>query len=228
MRFFFQIIFAMTILSATLTASAYADDKTVYLVTYIEIMPKAIDDAATLLKHYRDASRKQIGCLRFDILHENARPERFAIFEVWSDKAALDAHAEMMTTMEFRKKLVEIQSAPYDQRANNGLYLGPIAGETGRDVIYLLTHVDLIPESNGQGLALLSTMRAASRQESGNLAYDVLQQANRPNHFTVLEEWTGIQTLEAHVAAQHTRAFRQTLLPMEGALYDERRYERLH
>lgn len=227
MRLFFQIVFAMAVLPAVLTVPAYANDKAVYVVTYLEILSNAVDTAATLLGHYRNASHEQAGCLRFEILHEVARPDRFAIFEVWSDKTAHDAHGTTASTIEFRGKLERIQSAPPDERINNGLYVGPIADEPTLDVIYVLTHVDLIPESHGQGLALLNSLRAASSQEPGNLAYEVLQQANRPNHFTVLEEWKGPQALETHLAAQHTLAFRRAILPMEGALYDDRRYIKL-
>ena len=54
--------------------------------------------ARTLLEHYRDASRKEDGNLRFDVLQEIARPNRFAILEAWRDKAALDAHANAGST----------------------------------------------------------------------------------------------------------------------------------
>jgi quinol monooxygenase YgiN len=56
----------------------------------------------------------------------------------------------------------------------------------------------------------------------------VLQQSNRANHFTVVEMWKNMSALEAHVGAQQTRDFRQALLPMEGAPYDDRRYDILH
>ena len=92
----------------------------------------------------------------------------------------------------------------------------------------LFTHVDLIPESNGKGLGLLKAMRDSSSREPNNLAYEVLQQSNRPNHFTVVEMWKNMSALEAHIDAQQTRDFRQTLSPMEGGPYDDRRYEILH
>jgi quinol monooxygenase YgiN len=52
----------------------------------------------------------------------------------------------------------------------------------------------------------------------------VFQQKSRPNHFTVVEAWGNRKALADHVTAAHTRAFRQQLLPMAGALYDERLY----
>jgi quinol monooxygenase YgiN len=55
----------------------------------------------------------------------------------------------------------------------------------------------------------------------------VLQQANRGNHFSVLEAWTNRKALDGHAAAAHTRDFRAKLTPVAGALYDERIYKAL-
>jgi len=55
----------------------------------------------------------------------------------------------------------------------------------------------------------------------------VLQQANRGNHFAVFEVWASRSALDGHAEAAHTRAFREKLSPMAGALYDERFYKLL-
>jgi quinol monooxygenase YgiN len=52
----------------------------------------------------------------------------------------------------------------------------------------------------------------------------VVQQTNRPNHFTVVEVWRDRAAFDAHGMAAHTRRFREQLAPMSGALYDERLY----
>jgi quinol monooxygenase YgiN len=61
--------------------------------------------------------------------------------------------------------------------------------------------------------------------DDGNIAYEVLQQTNLANHFTLVEEWANRKALDAHIMAGHTRLFREKLSPMEGALYDERFYK---
>jgi quinol monooxygenase YgiN len=90
----------------------------------------------------------------------------------------------------------------------------------------VITHVDLIPESNGKGVTLIKAMRDLASHDANNLAYEALQQSNRPNHFSIVEIWKSIAALNAHVDAQQTRDLRQAL-PIEGAPYDDRRYERL-
>jgi hypothetical protein len=76
----------MAILAATLADPAHAQGSPVYLVTYVSVMPNAVVSGATLLERYRDASRKEAGNQRLDVLHEITRPNRFAILEVWKDE----------------------------------------------------------------------------------------------------------------------------------------------
>jgi quinol monooxygenase YgiN len=226
-RLFCRLVLGMAILAATLATSARAQSSAVYIVTYVDVLPNAANSAAALLARYRDASRKEGGSLRFDVMQEIARPNRFAILEVWNDKNALDAHAKEANTGQFRDKLRAIQNAPYDERINNGLYVEPAKSESRSDAIYAVTHVDVIPPSKDDCLAALKAMSIDTPKDPGNISYDVLQQANRSNHFTVIEAWTNREALDAHAEAAHTRAFREKLSPMAGALYDERFYKKL-
>ena len=227
MRLFLQLVLGMAIAAATLVQSAYAQDNAAYLATYVEVMPNAAASGTALLKQYRDASLKEDGNLRFDVLQEFARPNRFAIVEAWRDKAALDAHAKTASTMQFRDKLKAIESAPYDERINNGLYVGQGKNESQSGAIYAVTHVDVIPAGKDDCMAALKAMSLDTADDPGNISYEVLQQANRSNHFTVIEAWTNKKALDAHAMAAHTRAFREKLMPIAGALYDERFYKAL-
>jgi quinol monooxygenase YgiN len=227
MRRFFQLTLGCTLLGATLMQSAHAQSSAPYLATYVDVMPNAVAAGVTLLKRYRDASRKEGGNLRFDVLQEIARPNRFAIAEAWTDHAALDAHAKAASTLQFRDKLAPIEDAPYDERVNNALYVGQGKNENRTGAIYVLTHVDVIGTGKDDCMAALKIMSVDTANDAGNISYEVLQQANRGNHFTVVETWAGRAALDAHAMAPHTRAFRAKLMPIAGALYDERFYKAL-
>ena len=137
----------------------------------------------------------------------------------YADKAA--------TTLHFRDELEKIQIAPLDERVSSGIYGRPVKGGDRPGTIYVLTHVDVFPQYEVDCLALLDTMSIDSSQDDGNIGYEVLPEADHPNHFTVIEEWTTSKSRNAHLVAAHTRAFRERLLPMEGALYDARLYNEL-
>ena len=232
MRLLFQpmigIFIALVMATAALVPPAHAQGNAVYLATYVEIMPNAVIPGIALLKQYRDASSKEDGNLRAKALAEIERPNRFVVVEAWRDKAALEAHGQSAATAKFRDKLKPIADAPYDERITNALYITQGKNESRSDTIYVVTHVDVIPAGKDDCMAALKAMSVDTAVDAGNISYEVLQQTNRGNHFTVIEAWTDRKALDAHAMAAHTRAFRDKLSPIAGALYDERIYKTLN
>ena len=227
-RLIFQPALGLCIATAALVQSAHAQGNAVYVATYVEVMPSAIASGATLLKQYRDASAKEDGNLRAIALAEIERPNRFVVVEAWRDKAALEAHGQNAATSKFRDKLKPIADAPYDERITNPLYVTQGKNESQSGATYVLTHVDVIPAGKEDCMAALKAMSIDTASDAGNISYEALQQANRGNHFTVIEAWTNRNALDAHAMAAHTRAFREKISPVAGALYDERIYKALN
>ena len=121
-------------------------------------------------------------------------------------------------------KLAPLLASPSDERLHHGLAVGAAPAGSAAGPIYAVTHVDVIPPRKEDGVALLRQLAADSGNDAGNVRFDVLQQTNRPNHFTVVEAWKDRNAFDAHGMAAHTRQFRDRLAPMSGALYDERLY----
>ncbi len=232
MRLFLQpaigMFIALFMATAALLPSAHAQGSAVYLATYIEVMPNAVPSGIALFKQYRDANLKEDGNLRAVALAEIDRPNRFVVVEAWRDKAALEAHGQNAATLKFRDMLKPIADAPYDERITNALYVTQGKNERQSGAIYVLTHVDVIPAGKDDCMAALKAMSVDTAGDAGNISYEALQQANRGNHFTVIEAWTNRNALDAHAMAAHTRAFREKISPIAGALYDERIYKALN
>jgi quinol monooxygenase YgiN len=227
--FVMTTILVMTILAPPLRGQpTQSPNDAVYLVTYIEVMPNAASSAQAELRRYRDAGRRDDGNLRLDALAEIARPNRFVIVEAWRDKAALDAHAQSAGAIQFQEKLKAIEDAPFDERVTHVLYRGRDADANRIGAVTVVTHIDVIPSGLEACLAALKAMSADTPNDPGNVGYEVLQQANRANHFTVVEQWADRKAADAHAVAEHTRAFRGKLIPIRGALYDERFYTPLN
>jgi hypothetical protein len=88
MRLFLGLALGMAIIAATMLGqSAYAQGNAIFLATYVDVLPNSVDAAERLLDRYREASRRDEGNLRFQVLEEISRPNRFAIVEAWKDKA---------------------------------------------------------------------------------------------------------------------------------------------
>jgi quinol monooxygenase YgiN len=196
------------------------------VVTYLEVDPAGVDKAIPILSRYAAQGRKADANTGFNALRERDRPGRFAMIESWRDPAALAAHAAAAKA--FVDELQSYLTSPPDSRPSIGLDIGPNTAHgpgAGGAVVVVLTHVDVIPSGKDQAVELVKALAAASRKENGNMLFDVLQQANRANHMTLVEVWRDGAAFDAYVAAAPTRDFRAKLAPHAGALYDERLYQ---
>jgi quinol monooxygenase YgiN len=177
------------------------------------------------LRQLANASRKDEGNMRFDILQRTAPSNQFAIVAVWKDQKAYDAHLAAAHTKEFREKIKPHLISAIDDRVHTGMEIAATpAGKNGRGALVVITHVDVPPPKKDECIAALKTLVADSRKEAGSVRFDVFQQGNRPNHFSVVEIWKSQSAYEAHITAGPTKKFRDQLTPMSGALYDERLY----
>lgn len=214
---------------ALATGAAHAEPAVpgpVYAVTYFEVAPSTTGQTAALLRQYVEAGRKAPGNAGFEAFEETGRPSRFATLEAWRDKSAEDGHAAATSTFEDQQRSRLI--SPFDVRRSSGLSIAAPEAQPGGSTVYVLTHVDVAPTGKDQGQALLEELANAARAERGDLWFNVLQQANRPNHFTLVEAWRDRAAFDTHIDAASTREFRGKLKPLQGALYDERLYRGLH
>jgi autoinducer 2-degrading protein len=61
---------------------------------HYEFAPEDADRVEELFRELRDASRNEPGIVQFDIARSKEHPERFVLWEVYADDAALAAHAQ--------------------------------------------------------------------------------------------------------------------------------------
>ena len=224
----FRSLFLATVLTLAMTSAPQAQDAgTIYVVSYIEAQPGAKVQAAALLRDYRDATRKEDGNVRAEVVQHATRPGQFVILAAWKDQKALDAHAAAASTKAFRDKIQDVRVSPQDDRIHTGLSVGPIDAKSGGRNVFVVTHVDVVPPRKDDAVGLLKILGDTARKMDGNLRYEVVQQTNRPNHFTVIEIWKDRKAFDAHLAGNPIREFRDRLAPMSGSLYDERLYRAL-
>ena len=193
-----------------------------FAVGYVETQAKEADAGRAALARYRQALERQPGCLGVELFSQADRPGHFAVLETWKDQAAFDGR-DAAAKRQLMESLARIRVSDYDERPYKPLTLAPgkTAGADTRNAV-VVAHVDVAP--NTQAPMLLQQLADASRQEAGNLRFDVLQHAMRGNHFTVIEQWRNQDALDAHVATAHARAYRDALQPLTGSPLDERVY----
>jgi quinol monooxygenase YgiN len=197
----------------------------VYTVGYLDIMTSQKNAALPLLKHFVNLCRKEDGVLRCEVAQRMEQPNQFVTLAAWKDKASYEAHLANPALQGLRDKLAAMSQSPYDRRVHTALSVAPPQPAPSGRINYVVTHVDVVPPRAADAVALLTQLADSTRKDPGNARFEVLQQANRPNHFSVVEIWPNRKVFETHAMSPAALQFRNQLQPMAGALYDQRLYK---
>jgi quinol monooxygenase YgiN len=213
-------------------AARAADEAPVFDVQYVDVAPRAQAKVSAILVQARLQARKTDGNLGFQAYTELGRPGRFAVVSAWRDQKALDAYGASVDFKQWHAALDPVRVTAVDERAFAliaGDPLGDLTGRpaAGRAAVHVITHMDSIPTFKDEAAAALKKLAEASLKDAGLVRYQVLVQTNRGNHFQLLETWRDQKALDAHVAAAHTRQFRDAVQSGAGSPYDERLYKAL-
>ena len=198
----------------------------VYVVTYVEIAPNSSSDARQLILAHSVDAGKASGAVEINALQRIDYPNHFALVEQWQSQSARQAYASSETVVKFRAALGLLQSAPYDERFHSPLSVGPPMPPSA-DPVMIVTHVDIIPTSVDIGTGKVRSFVEHGRGSAGNRRFDVLVQASRKNHLTIVESWDSLAAKNSWISSPAARSFREELQPMSGSLYDERAYKLL-
>ena len=207
---------------APAAAPAAATDATFYAVSYVEVMAPAAGKAIAALKQYREISRRGDGYMRVEFFEQVGRPGHFVIVETWRDQKTFEARA-MSDQKSLTDALQPIRVSGYDQRPYKTLTVGPAPPAANGRAVVMIAHVDVNP--GPQPPIMLRRLADASRQEPGSVRFDVMQHTMRANHFTVIETWRDQTAFDEHLAAAHTKQYRDEVQPLTGSPLDERVYK---
>lgn len=86
-----------------------------FVITHVDIGGQGTN-AADLLRNLAEASRKEKGNLRFDVLQHAMRANHFTLIEEWQTTKAIETHAAAAHTKEYRNSLAPIAGSPLDER----------------------------------------------------------------------------------------------------------------
>ncbi len=194
------------------------------VLTFIEVRVEARGHAGGVLRQQANATRDRRNTPpeQVIVMQEISRPERFAALE---REASATSSPHTLTA-----DLTEDLLAPPDRRLNYEFDRADAA--TGmrfdrRASLYVVTHVDIAAADRSPVEPALRRLAAAARHSEGNLGFEILQQADRPNHFNLISAWLSESLFRAFVASDQTRAFRKTVAPVLGSPYDERLFRRV-
>ncbi len=111
------LLFAAVLLGFSSVAMAQSSLGRIYVVSHVDVIPKFAAETAKALLVYGEASRKDAGAVRIDVLVESG-PNHFTLVELWESRAAYEAHVSQEHTRAFREKIHPWLGSPYDERLN--------------------------------------------------------------------------------------------------------------
>jgi quinol monooxygenase YgiN len=88
--------------------------------------------------------------------------------------------------------------------------------------VYVVNYIDVAPANRGAAVNLLRQLAAASRKDEGNSRFEILQRTAPANQFAVVSTWKDQKAYDAHVAAAHTKEFREKIKPLLISAIDDR------
>jgi autoinducer 2-degrading protein len=89
--------------------------RSTFVITHVDIGGQGTN-ATDLLRRLAEASRKEEGNLRFDVLQHAMRANHFTVIEEWQTPKAIETHAAATHTKEYRTNLGPITGSPLDER----------------------------------------------------------------------------------------------------------------
>jgi quinol monooxygenase YgiN len=89
--------------------------RSTFVITHVDIGAQGTT-ASDALRKLAEASRKEEGNLRFDVLQHAMRANHFTVIEEWQSAKAVETHAAAAHTKEYRNSVGAILGSPLDER----------------------------------------------------------------------------------------------------------------
>ena len=96
----------------------------IHIVVQIEPKPDKVEAFLELALFDARNSRKEPGCLRFDVLKHLDNPPRFSFYEVYQDDAAVQAHRQTPHFARWAKEIEALCAVP--RTANKYTTIDPV------------------------------------------------------------------------------------------------------
>lgn len=190
---------------------------------YIDSVPAQSAQALAKLRAYVAATKAEPGLLTIRLLSELNRPERLAVYEVWRDEPALNAHLAATPRKALDNDLVLMLQAPIDNRIAS--VVTSANGVNNKSALHIIVHIDVAPPAAPAIAEALKAQVAKAGLAQGLIGYEVSQQNDHTNHFSVVQTWSGRPAFQAFAGWPAAKALRSQLSTVNGALYDERLYQ---
>jgi autoinducer 2-degrading protein len=91
-------------------------------IVHVHVKPEHIDDFIAASRRNHEASTREPGNRRFDVLQSAEKPGWFVLYEAYASAEAAAAHKQTTHYIEWRDTVADWMASPRKGLAFNGLY----------------------------------------------------------------------------------------------------------
>jgi quinol monooxygenase YgiN len=174
-------------------------------VVDLQIVPSQIDKFLTAVRENGAAAVKEPGCHEFNIAVSSKDANHLALFEVWDNAAALDAHR---ATDHFKNFMATTKDmvAKRDLRAMSSVAM---SGKSPDQSGLLINEVDLdiVPARFDAFMAAAKINSAATPHDPGAHEFNIVESQKEPHHVLFFEVYDNAAALDAHRQTEHFKTY---------------------
>src|SRR5688572_12769170 len=111
-----------------------------------------------------------------------------------------------------------------------GLTLTPMVWQLAQaqdTALYVVSYIDVAPPTRGTAVSALRQLAVAARKHDGNMRFEILQRMAPTNQFALVAIWKDQKAHDTHMAATHSKDFRDKISPHLISPIDDRAHTAL-
>ena len=167
---------------------------TIRINCLIKVNAENRDKVIELSKELVDSSLMDLGNIDYDVLASATDPSALMIYETWEDQSSLDAHS---ASSHFTRLVPQIQELA------ESMDIQQFTGKETEGVIRLNCPVEALEEDLDTVIVMAQELVEYSRQDEGNINYDLYLSLTHPKSMLFFETWQNQDALDKHSAADH-------------------------
>jgi quinol monooxygenase YgiN len=183
-----------------------SSDPEISVVVHFTAKPGKDGELLTWLKSLLGPTRKEPGCIRYELNQEVENKAAFTFAEKFVNRAAFEAHVKMPYALSFSEHLDDLVESK-QIRLHRELLPSPRKGRSSENGstngVIVVAHFTAKPGKERKLQELLQSLVVPTRSEPGCVRYEVNQDLDDPSTFTFVETFADQAAFEAHCATPY-------------------------
>lgn len=197
-------------------------DHEISIVVHFTAKQGKTEEFLKWLKGLPEPTRKEPGCIRYELNQEVENPAAFTFAEKFVNRAAFESHVNMPYAKRFSEQLDNLTQSK-QMRLHRELLPSPQkeakSAQANKDSVIVIAHFTAKPGKEGELQDFLQSLVAPTRSEPGCVRYEVNQDLDDPSTFTFVETFADKAGFDAHCATPYVAKLFELLPILVGEQY---------